>query len=710
MKKNIKDKEIKRIRKKRPRAASKSKSRNKRKNRDRGNQNQRGTSRHHYNAKDSSKTLVNANNASKVYYFDQTRTPNKASKKSDSGSIESLSVILRLESKSRYTADGGSLSKSRSVSQASLERPKICLKQLFHQIDATELSSRRFTNRGAKTPLTIHKKKKKRRERRRISLGGAKELDESTNPKNTKKNQAGDQNNNKRAKNRRESHSISLKERQRMFQEMFGISLKSEISSILPLNLSSGIDLTSQDLRSVIVPPALNLKSEVKEAGVAANSVSPTHSRHSRTNATSFIKVNGGCLMARPKKRGVGNGGKGAGGGMGGKRKRSRSNLKVDLGSKKGSKAEKKGKNGKNGKGGLRKMSACDESFEQEMKVKAAAGRLTDLNLDGCGADRSSFEILRQLGAAAMRVGQHNKTGEAGGGRRKSRFQKISDEVIVYNGGRYINEKVFSDLSKLGDDTFDQEQEQEKRRDKQRVKNGGTKSRKGSLEGGGKKLKKTSSTKNGATIQIKDLKSGYNSPKNRRSSKKRGREGSDASLDINQFRISSRSREPNQVAVGPFSKRIRTRSIDASLQKYLMEELMMCRDTEKNPKKLFCQTTQRHGEAPEDSRRSGEGRDNESKDATGHKKSKRSKSSNAPVVRATLTSKRRIEKARREKMGKNLNLIETKILAGRGSKSGNHDFYSKYDILSKYKNIVNDLKLPKVSFGFRPKKWPKGKK
>ena len=37
------------------------------------------------------------------------------------------------------------------------------------------------------------------------------------------------------------------------------------------------------------------------------------------------------------------------------------------------------------------------------------------------------------------------------------------------------------------------------------------------------------------------------------------------------------------------------------------------------------------------------------------------------------------------------------------------DFYQKYEVLTNYQDLISNLKLPKVHFGFRPKLWPEDK-
>lgn len=39
----------------------------------------------------------------------------------------------------------------------------------------------------------------------------------------------------------------------------------------------------------------------------------------------------------------------------------------------------------------------------------------------------------------------------------------------------------------------------------------------------------------------------------------------------------------------------------------------------------------------------------------------------------------------------------------------NEDFYSKYEVLTNYQDLISTLTLPKVHFGFRPKLWPEDK-
>jgi hypothetical protein len=95
-----------------------------------------------------------------------------------------------------------------------------------------------------------------------------------------------------------------------------------------------------------------------------------------------------------------------------------------------------------------------------------------------------------------------------------------------------------------------------------------------------------------------------------------------------------------------------------------------------------------------------------------------------PRARHTRTSKRRIQNSHKKIYEENLKKEEQKLrknlFGKRRSSMGRNmkqtgfdekevDFYSKYEILTHYDNIIKDLKLPKVNFGFRPKVKHRGK-
>lgn len=82
------------------------------------------------------------------------------------------------------------------------------------------------------------------------------------------------------------------------------------------------------------------------------------------------------------------------------------------------------------------------------------------------------------------------------------------------------------------------------------------------------------------------------------------------------------------------------------------------------------------------------------------RKSSSSKQKN-PYIRPTKSSQKLLEsvmKRKRQKEEESVNFTKRKIL------QRTQDFYSKYEILSVYDEIIKSLKLPKVSYGFRPKK------
>lgn len=71
-------------------------------------------------------------------------------------------------------------------------------------------------------------------------------------------------------------------------------------------------------------------------------------------------------------------------------------------------------------------------------------------------------------------------------------------------------------------------------------------------------------------------------------------------------------------------------------------------------------------------------------------------------IRPTKSSQKRLELAMKKKKMESVSGSKRRIY------QMDQDFYSKYEVLSIYDNVIKDLKMPKVAYGFRPRKKSQG--